>query len=37
VQEYRPDQPFHIYRIDEELDGREVLPGFRSPLRELFA
>jgi Uma2 family endonuclease len=37
VQEYRPDQPFHIYRIDEELDGREVLPGFRYALRELFA
>jgi Uma2 family endonuclease len=37
VQEYRPDQPFHIYRIDEELDGREVLPGFRYTLRELFA
>jgi Uma2 family endonuclease len=36
VQEYRPDQPFHIYRIDEELDGREVLPGFRYALRELF-
>jgi Uma2 family endonuclease len=36
VQEYRPDQPFHIYRIDEELDGREVLPGFRYALRDLF-
>jgi Uma2 family endonuclease len=36
VQEYRPDQPFHIYRIDEELDGRDVLPGFRYALRELF-
>jgi Uma2 family endonuclease len=36
VQEYRPEQPFHIYRIDEELDGREVLPGFRYALRELF-
>jgi Uma2 family endonuclease len=37
VQEYRPDAPFHIYRIDEELDGREVLPGFRYALRALFA
>jgi Uma2 family endonuclease len=36
VQEYRLDQPFHIYRIDEELDGREVLPGLRYALRELF-
>jgi Uma2 family endonuclease len=36
VQEYRLDQPFHIYRIDEELDGRDVLPGFRYALRELF-
>lgn len=37
VQEYRPAQPFHIYRIDDELDGREVLPGFRYALRDLFA
>jgi Uma2 family endonuclease len=37
VHEYRPDQPFHIYRIDDALDGREVLPGFRYALRELFA
>jgi Uma2 family endonuclease len=38
VQEYRPDHPFHIYRMqdDDELDGREVLPGFRYALRELF-
>ncbi len=37
VQEYRPVQPFHIYRSADELDGREVLPGFRYPLRDLFA
>lgn len=37
VQEYRLGQPFQIYRIDDELDGREVLPGFRFALRDLFA
>ncbi len=37
VQEYRPTQPFHIYRHADMLDGREVLPGFRYPLRDLFA
>jgi len=35
VQEYRPGQPFHIYRIDDVLDGRDLLPGFHYALRDL--
>jgi hypothetical protein len=37
VQEYSQGGSFHIYRIVDELDGREVLPSFRYALRDLFA
>lgn len=37
VQEYHAGQPFHIYRCGDDLDGREVLPGFCYALRDLFA
>jgi Uma2 family endonuclease len=37
VQEYRPQQPFHIYDRAAALDGREVLPGFQYALSNLFA
>jgi Uma2 family endonuclease len=37
VQEYRQGHLFHIYRINDELDGHEVMPGFRYALRDLFA
>lgn len=37
VQEYRPQQPFHIYDHNGQLDGHEVLPGFQYALSNLFA
>ncbi|MBP1467475.1 Uma2 family endonuclease [Candidatus Chloroploca sp. M-50] len=37
VQAYAPDQPFHIYRSTDALDGRGILPGFHYLLRDLFA
>jgi Uma2 family endonuclease len=33
---FRPDRPERILRIGEELDGEDVLPGFRLPLERLF-
>jgi Uma2 family endonuclease len=36
VSVYRPDRPFRLLRAEEELDGEDVLPGFRCRLAELF-
>ncbi|HEY7035432.1 MAG TPA: Uma2 family endonuclease [Thermomicrobiales bacterium] len=33
---FRPDRPERILGIDDELDGEDVLPGFRLPLARLF-
>jgi Uma2 family endonuclease len=33
---FRPDRPERILTVDEELDGEDVLPGFRLPLAPLF-
>jgi Uma2 family endonuclease len=33
---FRPDRPERILGIDDELDGEDVLPGFRLPLSRLF-
>jgi Uma2 family endonuclease len=33
---FRPDRSERILGIDDELDGEDVIPGFRLPLRELF-
>ena len=33
---FRPDRPERILRIGEDLDGEDVLPGFRLPLERLF-
>ena len=32
-----PEQPLRLLNAGEDLDGQEVLPGFRLPLTELFA
>ncbi len=37
VVEYQGTGTYHIYRADDTLDGRDVLPGFRLALHELFA
>lgn len=34
---YREPAPERIVRLDEELDGEDVLPGFKLPLARLFA
>lgn len=36
VQEFYQGQFFHIYRLGDTLDGRDVLPNFGYPLDELF-
>ena len=36
VDVYVPDQPVRTFRIEEALDGGDVLPGFTLPVRELF-
>jgi len=33
---YRPDGSARLVRYEEALDGEDVVPGFRLPLRELF-
>jgi Uma2 family endonuclease len=33
---FRPDRPERIFGIGDELDGEDVLPGFRLPLTRLF-
>lgn len=33
---YRPGQPPQVVGRDEELDGGDILPGFRLPLTEIF-
>jgi Uma2 family endonuclease len=33
---YRPGQPEHVLGMADELDGGEVLPGFRLAVAELF-
>jgi Uma2 family endonuclease len=33
---YAPDGSSRVYRVGEELDGGDVLPGFRVPVAELF-
>jgi Uma2 family endonuclease len=37
VSVYRPGQPLRILQESDHLDGEDVLPGFRLPVRELFA
>ncbi len=37
VSVYRPNQPLRILAETDTLDGEEVLPGFRLPVRDLFA
>jgi Uma2 family endonuclease len=34
---YAPGQPTRTIELDETLDGGDVLPGFKVPVRELFA
>ena len=33
---FRPDRPERILGIGEDLDGEDVMPGFRLPLDRLF-
>jgi len=33
----RPKQPIRVLKVGEDLDGQDVLPGFRMSLAELFA
>ena len=33
---HRPDRPLRILTIDDTLDGEDVVPGWKLPLRELF-
>src|SRR5438045_5464109 len=33
---YRADGTMSIVGLDEELDGEDVIPGFRCPLRDIF-
>ncbi len=37
VDVFRPGQPAEKYGVDRELDGGNVLPGFRLPVKDLFA
>ena len=34
---HRPDRPLRVLTIDDTLDGEDVVPGWKLPLRELFA
>ena len=34
---HRPEQPLRVLNVGEDLDGQDVLPGFRLSLAELFA
>lgn len=36
VRVHRPDGPGTTLRLDDELTGGDVLPGFRCPLRDIF-
>ncbi len=36
VDVYRPNQPTLTFKIDDTLDGGDVLPGFTLPVRSLF-
>ena len=35
-QVHRPGQPVRILTIDDVVDGEDVVPGWSSPVRELF-
>lgn len=37
VEVYFPDQPVEIVEIEGALDGKDVLPGFSLPLRDIFS
>ena len=37
VEVWTPDQAARVLRVDDVLDGGDVVPGFRLPLAELFA
>jgi Uma2 family endonuclease len=37
VEVYRPGQARRILTENDELDGEDVIPGFRMPIREVFA
>ena len=36
VTEYRSPTEIRIFRLTDELNGGEILPGFRTPLASLF-
>jgi Uma2 family endonuclease len=36
VEVYAPGQPMRLFGIDDTLDGGDVLPGFRLPVRTIF-